>query len=630
MAKINDGTLKDWKDGDKVTSDLYEADREILRVANNDNHDRITVLEDDKPVQDKRLDDLEYNVTGTVVPMTFKELGMQNLTFDDIKLGYVDQAIAKAWKPSLDGLTRGIVEEYTATNGQTVINLVNSYTPGSSQLTVEIDGVPQDDTSYTETSTTSITLSEALVAGQRVVVTIGKVDPSADARLSSLTTSLTEITDDYAVSLYVNSTTGSDTNDGLALGTPFKTLKKAFDVLRDNAHRMSKGTWTINLAAGTYTELDVIHDTPSKNRVVIQGVDVGGHPNVPTTIFDGTGGADYVHGIRISGIGVRASVRNIKFQNFTSNNTRIGLVGENESDLYAENVHANNCDWTGIYAFNTVRARVSGGILSNSRSGFVANDTEATIGYGGVGTIIQNCTESGIYWSRGSQGHADYCVFEDNAVGLLVAENSRLDTVACNFKRNVVGLRAKTGGVFGEGGSPNIFNTGTADANTTNIEYKAFSGDTTELGFTESYTRVGYDRTLRTVTGTTPTTLSTPYTIKANRLQGVGKQCRVLVLGVATFTAGSTLTVNFGGMSLALTVPAAGTSVTFELEVTLYEIMGGYRAFGSLKQGLSGIRLGTASSGFTNNADQTITVTATLAGASDTISIYRTDVYLMG
>jgi parallel beta-helix repeat protein len=192
MARINDGTLKDWKDGDKVTSDLYEADREILRVATNDNHDRITVLEVDKPIQDKRLDDLEYNTTGTVVPMTFKELGMQNLTFDDIKLGYVDKAIEKAWKPSLDGLTIGVVEEVTATNGQTVINLANSYTPGSFQLTVEIDGVPQDETSYTETSTTSITLSESLVAGQRVVVTIGKIDPNADARFSSLTTQMAD------------------------------------------------------------------------------------------------------------------------------------------------------------------------------------------------------------------------------------------------------------------------------------------------------------------------------------------------------------------------------------------------------------------------------------------------------
>jgi hypothetical protein len=198
MAKINDGTLKDWKDGDKVTSDLYEADREILRVANNDNHDRIVTLEVDKPIQDKRLDDLEYNVTGTVVPMTFKELGMQNLTFDDIKLGYVDQAIAKAWKPSLDTLTRGIVEESTATDGQTVVNLTNSYTVGGNQITVEIDGVPQDETSYTETSTTSITLSEALVAGQRVVVTIGKVDPNADARFSSMGDSITSLTSSLA------------------------------------------------------------------------------------------------------------------------------------------------------------------------------------------------------------------------------------------------------------------------------------------------------------------------------------------------------------------------------------------------------------------------------------------------
>jgi parallel beta-helix repeat protein len=223
MAKINDGTLKDWKDGDKVTSDLYEADREILRVANNDNHDRIVTLEVDKPIQDKRLDDLEYNVTGTVVPMTFKELGMQNLTFDDIKLGYVDQAIAKAWKPSLDTLTRGIVEETTATDGQTVVNLTNSYTVGGNQITVEIDGVPQDDTSYTETSTTSITLTEALVAGQRVVVTIGKVDPNADARFSSLTTQLADSAK-LVVNLESFKRQGSETDDNARISRAITSL----------------------------------------------------------------------------------------------------------------------------------------------------------------------------------------------------------------------------------------------------------------------------------------------------------------------------------------------------------------------------------------------------------------------
>jgi hypothetical protein len=260
MAKINDGTLKDWKDGDKVTSDLYEADREILRVANNDNHDRIVTLEVDKPIQDKRLDDLEYNVTGTVVPMTFKELGMQNLTFDDIKLGYVDQAIAKAWKPSLDTLTRGIVEETTATDGQTVVNLTNSYTVGGNQITVEIDGVPQDDTSYTETSTTSITLSEALVAGQRVVVTIGKVDPNADARFSSLTTQLAERAKNFK-DFYVSSD-----------GTNYSpTLQRALDYCKSQ------------YALGTIITLFV----PKGEYQLLTGVSIDGYisSTITTTIF---------------------------------------------------------------------------------------------------------------------------------------------------------------------------------------------------------------------------------------------------------------------------------------------------------------------------------------------------------
>jgi uncharacterized membrane protein len=174
MAKINDGTLKDWKDGDKVTSDLYEADREILRVANNDNHDRITVLEDDKPVQDKRLDDLEYNVTGTVVPMTFKELGMQNLTFDDIKLGYVDKQVSKAVSDAMAIYSKGLTQILTATEGQSVFTLANYYTPGLNQVSVAVDGVNQLAESYTETSESSITLSEGLPAGAKVAVTINK------------------------------------------------------------------------------------------------------------------------------------------------------------------------------------------------------------------------------------------------------------------------------------------------------------------------------------------------------------------------------------------------------------------------------------------------------------------------
>lgn len=63
------------------------------------------------------------------------------------------------------------VETFTATSGQTVFDLANSYTPGTNQLQVWINGVfettPEN---YTETNTTRITFTSGLVAGDFVVV----------------------------------------------------------------------------------------------------------------------------------------------------------------------------------------------------------------------------------------------------------------------------------------------------------------------------------------------------------------------------------------------------------------------------------------------------------------------------
>jgi hypothetical protein len=192
MAKINDGTLKDWKDGDKVTADLYEADREIIRVAINDTDSKTNTNTTTLTDHTKRITDLEYDVTGTVVPMTFKQLGMTNLTFDDIKLGYVDKQIEKAWQPMFDSFVKGVSEDFTATDGQTIFKTTNAYTTGTSQIMVEVDGVPQANSSFTETDSHTVTLSEPLVVGQKVRVTIGKVQPNADARFDTLSSSLAE------------------------------------------------------------------------------------------------------------------------------------------------------------------------------------------------------------------------------------------------------------------------------------------------------------------------------------------------------------------------------------------------------------------------------------------------------
>jgi hypothetical protein len=106
--------------------------------------------------------------------MTFKELGMQNLTFDDIKLGYIDKQMSKAVSDAMAIYSKGLTQILTATEGQSVFVIDTSYTPGLNQVTVAVDGVNQLAESYTETDTSSITLSEGLPAGAKVAVTINK------------------------------------------------------------------------------------------------------------------------------------------------------------------------------------------------------------------------------------------------------------------------------------------------------------------------------------------------------------------------------------------------------------------------------------------------------------------------
>ena len=61
---------------------------------------------------------------------------------------------------------------YTATANQTVFTSTGTYTPGANQLRVYINGVRQFDSAYTETSSTSFTLSTGVSAGTEVMAEI--------------------------------------------------------------------------------------------------------------------------------------------------------------------------------------------------------------------------------------------------------------------------------------------------------------------------------------------------------------------------------------------------------------------------------------------------------------------------
>lgn len=81
-----------------------------------------------------------------------------------------------------------IKERYVATASQTVFTTVGSYTPGSNNLNVYINGVKQDSTAYTENSSTQFTFTSGLDAGDVVEVILHERVNSSDVVTAANTT----------------------------------------------------------------------------------------------------------------------------------------------------------------------------------------------------------------------------------------------------------------------------------------------------------------------------------------------------------------------------------------------------------------------------------------------------------
>lgn len=440
--------------------------------------------------------------------------------------------------------------------------------------------------------------------------------------------------------LYLGGAAGSATNDGLSVTEPFNNWQPCFDALA-NYGPILQGSWVVEAAAGTYTSAagQQTFRVPSVNRVVFRGPSVGGHPNIPTAIISGTANTgNYVHGL-VFHKDTHVQVQDLKFTGFSGDpagKTRGALLFDEGANGHTKNVHVTGSSWFGVYWSRRSVGRQEGGIIDACRNGVNTDGSKCTVGYNATsiaeGTVVKNCSESGVYWSRGTDGHVDFCKIEDNAIGLFIDSNSRVDSISNNFKRNNIGVRTSSSGMFGNNpSSVSEFNIGTADANTqADVEYKGLSGEPTELAAGTTPVRIASDRTTRTTSGVGSATLTTPYTIPAGRLRGESKSIRVVVHGIYTVTTGSGVVVTFGGMSLTLAVPGAATGVTFKCEVELFDVSGGYRSFGSLGHNLVAARTGMASTGFVNTAASTVTVGSVLTGAGDTISIYRTDVFISG
>lgn len=231
------------------------------------------------------------------------------------------------------------------------------------------------------------------------------------------------------------STTGSDSNDGLSSSQPMLTLQHGVDILFNYGPYLG-GDWRIVLAAGTYTNGAQVNGLKSNMPISFYGPNVGGHPNVPTAIVDGTI-ATSPHGLLFYD-GVQAYVQDIKFQNFTSTSTSYGVAVDIGGSLYTKNVHTKGNKYAGISIDENAVGRVSGGIHdANQFFGIKVHDNACCwLGYNAsAGTnqpIIKN-TSKGVGWLDGAQGHIDYCIFQSCDYGIRFEEGSRAQVTSCTF-----------------------------------------------------------------------------------------------------------------------------------------------------------------------------------------------------
>lgn len=248
-----------------------------------------------------------------------------------------------------------------------------------------------------------------------------------------------------ANTLYV-SPAGSATNDGLTSSQPIGTVQIAFDSLK-NYGPVLDGSWTLRLAAGTYNAASQLIGLRSRNSIVIRGPSVGGSPNVPTAIVDGTGVVSNVVGWYFQYY-IKVDVYDIKFQNWTSvAGDSYGLCADGHCEIYTNNLHAYNCRYAGVSFDNITQATMQGGIIDSCTFSGVRTYSQVSlsIGYSGISagdsTEIKNCSV-GISGRVSSRIHVDYCNIHNNDTGIAIEYNSRCVVNYSKVQNNNIGWYA--------------------------------------------------------------------------------------------------------------------------------------------------------------------------------------------
>lgn len=262
--------------------------------------------------------------------------------------------------------------------------------------------------------------------------------------------------------LYVGTSTASDTFDGINRSCALRTTNKAIDIL-PNYGPVLGGNWTLLLDAGTYADrVTCPAGLDSVAPITITGPVVN-HPNVPTAVY--TEGYN-VGAVAFDFTDAKAAfiVSNIKFSGYNGTTSSAGIKSSsNEGTVNLVNCHFTDNFWGATNQSGAMD--IKGGIFT--RNGFLG-DTANTVplasrngnggGYRGLmgskhsiglqdaGTLTNGPffygNRSGVFAQETCTGHSDYCTYEDNDFGLNINVNSRVNATGSSFKRNNIDIRA--------------------------------------------------------------------------------------------------------------------------------------------------------------------------------------------
>ncbi|WP_425203585.1 glycosyl hydrolase family 28-related protein [Priestia megaterium] len=254
--------------------------------------------------------------------------------------------------------------------------------------------------------------------------------------------------------IYLSPSGSSNTFDGLSSSSPIRELQTAVNILPNYTNPSLYGNWQFMMSSGVYAKKAEIPAGLGQRDMQIQiiGADVGGHPNIPTTIINQGAGASAV-GLQATD-GTRIYVKDIWFQDFNGTSSSAGISIMNYAKVTTNNVHAKNCFY-GVSGIKHSMIIVPNGIFDNcgrlpdgSGTGAAFRSLQQnnhSIGIQDIGdrsktVIIKNC-RYGLWAQESSTGHCDWANIMDCEDGVVVRINSRVNVSGTEFKRNKRAIR---------------------------------------------------------------------------------------------------------------------------------------------------------------------------------------------